>query len=480
MLPVMQESSARAVPLCVDLDGTLLAVDTFHEACVWLLRRRPLLLFLLPVWWMRGKAHAKRRVAESVRLTVDLLPVNAAFLEFLRAEHRAGRRLVLATASDRLIADRIAARFGMFADVIASDGTVNLKGERKAAELVRRFGAQGFDYAGNARADVSVWHAARHAIVVGAPAALLRSVRRVANVQHVFAGRPSRAWSLLRATRPHQLLKNILIFIPLLSSHQFTDPALVFRFMLAYVSFSCVTSAVYLLNDILDLEHDRAHPRKYLRGIAAGHLPLPLAFVAIAFLTMAGLAIASTFPPLFGAVIAAYIVGSTLYSAFLKQIAIVDVLLLCLLYTVRIVAGNAASGISYSLWLLMFSMFFFFSLACLKRTTELMLRSPEGGTLPGRGYRAEDAAILQTLGIASAMVSLLVLGLYVDSQRVTLLYRWPHLLWFECVLMLYWVSRIWFLGSRGQMHEDPIVFTMKDATSYAVGALIAVVAFLAA
>lgn len=470
----------RDIPLCVDLDGTLLLVDTFHEACVQLLKRNPLALLLLPFWAMRGRAYAKDQLERRLLQQTDTLPVHADFAAFLQAEHARGRTLVLVTAAHRSIAEKVARRVGIFEDVLASDAATNLKGKRKAEALVERYGEGNFDYAGNAHADLPVWRRARRAIVVHPAAGLLPRVRHIAEIERIFPRRRAAWRALLHAIRPHQLVKNLLIVTPLMSSHSFTDAAMLRIFAVAYISFSACTSATYILNDILDAESDRLHPHKRHRPVAGGHLSIPVAFAATITLLILGVAIAYQLPPLFRFVLGAYLVATTLYSWKLKQVPIADVLMLSMLYTLRIVAGNAASGISFSFWLLSFSMFFFYSLAHLKRYAELLLLAEEKRDhAPGRGYTLRDAPLIQALGVGSGLVSILVLGLYVDSQRVTLLYRWPHVLWLECVIVLYWISRMWFLAERRKLHDDPILFTVKDRVSYFLGLCVAIVAAIA-
>src|SRR3989338_5211421 len=481
---------SRLLPLCVDLDGTLTPVDTFLEACVELLKQNPLKAALLPFWLMKGVAYAKQKVVESIEWDPKTVPLNEAFLEFLRKERASGRKIYLATAAPERVARDMASLAGFFEGVISTTFERNLIGRRKAEELVNRFGAGGFEYAGNSRADMPVWMAAGSALVVYPSPGVIRSLKREQiTVINVFSRSGSQLKHLITAMRPYQLVKNLLIFVPLLSSHEFTDPALVGKFVLAYIAFSCLTSAVYLFNDLFDMPHDRAHAEKKFRPIAWGLVGIPLIVSAILILIAAGLLISSLFPPLFSLTLAVYLVFATLYSLVFKKIPVADTVLLAFLYTLRIIAGNTASGISFSFWLLMFSVFFFFGLAELKRYAELNLLStgsglsPEGGggqlKIPGRGYTTSDIPMIQSLGTASAMVSILILGLYVDSQRVTLLYQRPYILWFECLLVLYWLSRMWFLAGRKKITGDPIIFTFKDRTSYIIGFLVAVVAVLA-
>jgi 4-hydroxybenzoate polyprenyltransferase len=234
------------------------------------------------------------------------------------------------------------------------------------------------------------------------------------------------------------------------------------------------------VNDCVDIDDDRQHDLKKGRPIASGELPISIAIGVAVALLMISFAIAAFLPIAFSLTLCTYIVMTSAYSFFLKKIPIVDVSMLSLLYTIRIIAGNGATGIIYSFWLLLFSAFFFFSLALLKRYAEFLSASVKGvQDVAGRGYVVADLPIFLSMGVASGFVSILVLGLYVQSDSVALIYRFPHVLWIECVLMLFWISRYWFIAHRGRMHQDPILFTMTDPMSYWIGIFVAFTAFLA-
>ncbi|MEJ5329227.1 MAG: UbiA family prenyltransferase [Desulfobaccales bacterium] len=458
-------------PLCVDLDGTLVRTDTLLESLLILLKSRPWLFFLLPIWLLQGRAATKRRLAELVDLPVDTLPYHQDLLRLLRDEGGRGRTLVLATGADERLAQRVAKHLGCFSEVLASDGRANLTGRRKAQALVARFGSNGFDYAGNDRRDLPVWRHARRALLVAAPARLVRRVRRF-HPQVQVVGVPLQAYRVLpRALRVYQWLKNLLVLVPLVAAHHFRELALWGQAGLAFLSFSLVASGIYLINDLLDLEADRRHHQKRFRPLAAGELPLtyapPLALVLLGggFLTAGGL------PWAFSGLLGLYVILSLLYSLYVKRLALMDVCLLALLYTIRIFAGGEATRIVISYWLLTFSLFFFLSLAFLKRWAELQSQAGNPHALPGRGYSAVDLEAVAAMGTASGYIAVLVFALYINSTTVAALYRHPHLLWLIIPLLLYWVSRLWLLARRGEVQEDPILFALKDRGSYAVAAL---------
>lgn len=458
------EPAARA--LCVDLDGTLLNSDILYESLLALLARNPLYVFMLPLWLLRGKAAVKRELASRVHLNVETLPYNAKVLELLSGTEQRPR--VLCTASDALLVEPIAAHLGVFEQVIASDGRRNLSGRTKAAALVEAFGKSNFDYAGNGKVDLHVWEMAAGGWVVNNGAALARAAARRTQVyDHWPSTSGIREW--LRALRLHQWLKNLLVFVPLLTAHLFMDIESVMQSVTALLSFGLVASGVYVLNDLLDLTPDRQHPRKRKRPFAAGTLPLLHGLMAAPLLTLAGLALSLACNIEFTLVLLVYYVMTLAYSLRLKRVVMVDVVLLAALYTVRIIGGTVAINADLSFWLLAFSMFIFLSLALLKRYTELHAMLASGKTkASGRGYAVEDLPLLQSLGGAAGYIAVMVMALYIDSPQSVALYSNPKLLWLVCPVLLYWVSRIWVVAHRGEMHDDPIVFAATDRVSQIV------------
>jgi 4-hydroxybenzoate polyprenyltransferase/phosphoserine phosphatase len=468
------------VPLCVDLDGTVLRTDVAWESIARLLRRNPFYLALLPFWWLRGRAWLKRQLAVRTTIDVATLPCNRAFLDFLRQERRRGRHLCLATASDGQLAGAVAAHLGLFSEVLASDGRTNLRGRVKADRLVERFGERGFDYAGNSSVDLPVWAHARRALLVNASPGLAARAARRATVSRVFDSPVSWCKAAVQALRPHQWMKNLILFVPLITSHQITRPSQALKALWAFAAFCLCSSGVYVMNDLLDLEADRRNPGKCSRPFAAGTLPIPAGLAAFPLLLAAGLLLGWGLCPSFAAVLGLYLVLTTTYSWRLKQVALLDVFCLAALYTIRLIGGHESTGVEYSFWLLVFSMFIFLSLALVKRFVELdALRRQNKPALEGRGYAAGDAELVAALGSTSGYLAVLVLALYVNSEKVMVLYRRPMLLLLICPLLLYWISRVWLIAHRGQMHGDPIVFALKDRPSYLVGLLTLVVLWVA-
>ena len=465
------------IPLYIDLDGTLTYSDLLLESLFALLRRNPLYVFLLPWWLLNGKVNLKAQIAQRVEVDVTHLPYHPAFLEFLKAEHARGRRLILATASSRRYAEQVAQHLGIFAEVLGSDATHNLAGEAKRDVILAHNLQQPFDYAGNERKDVAIWRRARAALVVNASDGVIGAATRATQVQQVFDRPAGGVLRYLHALRPHQWLKNLLLFVPLLTAHQWANHAAAGHLLLAFVAFGLAASSVYVLNDLLDLSADRLHPRKHTRPFASGVLPLLHGLLLVPVLAVAGLLVAALVSHELAGALSIYLLLTTSYSLYFKRYALIDVLLLAGLYTLRVIAGAIAIDVPLSFWLLAFSVFLFFSIALLKRCTELRsLRDGARGSTAGRDYHVGDLSDLRAMGMASGYLAVLVFALFINSPEVAERYSHPQLLWLSCPALLYWVSRIWIKQGRGEMHDDPLMFALRDLASWAVLiALLAVV-----
>lgn len=463
-------NDSASIPLCVDLDGTLVKLDTLHQALFLLLRRSPASIFRIPGWIAKGKAHLKDQVMQRITLAADALPYNQPFLAWLRKEHEAGRRLVLATASNYRTADAVAGHLGIFEETLSSSTDTNLRHKRKLAAIQERFTR--FGYAGNDAADFSIWNAAEEIILVN-PSRAART-KYTAKADHVFVDRRPLARMLLNAMRCHQWLKNLLVFTPMLLAHRFTEPDVLMQTAAAFVSFSLAASAIYVLNDLFDLSADQHHPRKCKRPFAAGDLSITAGALLIPLLAILSLVPCLFLPYAFFAALLSYYLVTTLYSWRLKQIPIVDALVLAVLYTMRIVAGSAASGTPSSGWFIGFSAFLFLSLAFVKRVSELREMADESDIAPSRrerGYKSGDLYPLLGSGVASGCLAVLVFTFYLGSQKVAALYSRPGLLWIFCALLLYWIARIWRLAWRNSIHDDPLAFATKDWQTWLLGAL---------
>jgi 4-hydroxybenzoate polyprenyltransferase/phosphoserine phosphatase len=465
-IDVSVTDESAAVPLVVDMDGTLMATDVLVEGAIALLKRNPLSAVQMLGWLAQGKARLKARIAERALLDLAHLPYRPQVLAYLQAARAQGRRIVLATAADAKVAQQVAELLGLFDEVLASDGNLNLAGAQKRQRLVAAFGEKGFDYLGNAGPDLAVWRSARLALVVAGSPRLRRRVARVTALGPILDGGGGHLADYARALRVHHWLKNLLVFSPLFAAHDITQLTPFAHAGLAFIAFSLCASGVYLLNDLMDLEADRHHPHKRERPIPSGRVPVKLALAAIPILLATGVGLGLALHRDFIAVIGAYLILNLAYSLRLKAIPILDVLILAGLYTLRIIAGSVATGVWLSTWLLAFSMFMFLSLALVKRYAELMaMRAVEGARARARGYRLDDAELLASLGGAAGYLAVLVLALYIDSSASHALYAHPKMLWALCVLLLYWISYLWLMAHRKSMDDDPLVFTVRNPVS---------------
>jgi 4-hydroxybenzoate polyprenyltransferase len=474
---------AMSRPLVVDLDGTLIRTDMLVESASQFLIQHPFQFFKPLLWLLRGKTTLKTELAKRVQIEVSALPYNAEVLDWLRAEKQTGRRIVLATASHRMIAEQVAQHLQLFDEVLATEGDTNLKSAAKAQALVDRYGEGAFDYVGNDWPDLQVWAKAHTAHVVDAPAPLLKRVQAQGRVGQVFdSGMPSMLMAMLKAMRLHQWMKNMLVFVPLMAAHQYADVQRDVLALMAFVIFSLTASSVYLLNDLVDVQDDRHHDRKRSRSFASGALSLVTGWLAWPVLLLVAVGLSLCFMPvLFSVSLGVYFVMTVAYSLYLKQLAVVDVLTLAGLYTLRLIAGAAAVGVAASFWLLLFSMFIFLSLALIKRYSELKAARDAGktGALRGRGYEPSDLELVSSLGGSAGFIAVLVLALYIQDGHAAQLYATPQLIWLACPVMLFWISRAWLIAHRGRMHDDPIVFALKDKVSWGVGAFMVAVLALA-
>jgi 4-hydroxybenzoate polyprenyltransferase len=434
-------------PLCVDLDGTLIATDTLWESI--LLLFRCFNIFLLPFWLMRGRAYFKYKIAQCVSLNITTLPYYENVLTFLREEKQKGRVLVLATAANERIAQAVAKHLNLFDIVIASDIHTNMKGVNKRDALIKRFGV--YDYIGDSKADIPIFEAANKSYLVGRDFAV-----------------PKKSWKIwLKALRPHQWTKNLLIFLPLFLSHQATEITKLVDVSLAFAAFCLAASAGYVLNDLLDLAADRIHQTKKYRPFAAGLIPIQYGLVLFGILLAGSLFISLWVSLAFSIMVMIYLLLTISYSVYLKRKRVIDIFLLASFYTHRILAGGIVIMVPISSWLLGFSMFIFLSLAFLKRYIELV-NLKQRHKIKHRDYDVCDMEMITNMGANSGYLAVLVFALYISSDNITSLYASPAFLWFICPILLYWITRVWFLANRNKLLEDPVQFVLTDKISWLV------------
>jgi 4-hydroxybenzoate polyprenyltransferase/phosphoserine phosphatase len=468
------------VPLCVDLDGTLIRTDVLLESFLGLVKTSPLRALRALTRLRRGRAEFKQEIADQVELDATVLPYDDEVVEYLREERASGRRLVLTTATNEKYARQIAEHVGLFDEVLASDSRTNLSAERKLDRLRDRFGTGKFDYAGNSHADLRIWPEARSALLVRPERGVEPRAARTSQVARVFPVDGGGTRAMLRAMRPHQWLKNLLLLVPLIAAHRLAEVELLALALLAFLSFSLCASSAYVANDLLDLRADRHHPRKRLRPFASGALSIQEGLGLSLVLLVCSLGLGAIVSPPFLGTVALYYALTLAYSLSIKNRVVADIMLLAGLYTLRIIAGGVAVHIVPSFWLLAFSMFLFLSLAMVKRYSEIAgLRETDQTKTIGRGYRLGDLPTLLSLGGASGYTAVLVLALYINSSLVVGLYEKPMYLWALPPLVLYWISRLWVGAGRGKIDDDPLVFALRDNVSRWVFVAAALILWLA-
>lgn len=475
----MEIPKISGVPLVLDLDGTVVRSNLLVETALVFLKKTPLKVFMLLIWLLRGRAVLKQKLAAAALLEVDTLPLNRQLLKHAESEAALGREIFIATAADLVVAKKVAARIPFITDVIASDGRVNLKGVVKAQVLSSRF-PDGFEYAGDAKADLAVWRIATSAIVVEASPSLVNAAAAVTSVTRVFS-RPSRLIPLIKSMRPHQWAKNILVFVPLILSARLTQFEPFISTFIAFIAMNLIASATYIINDLFDLADDRRHWSKSCRPLASGDLPLlmgaSIAFIGLLF----GLGLALMAGPAVTAGILSYAIITLSYSFSLKSKPIIDAFTLASLFTLRLGIGILASGSPPSPWLLVFSTFLFASLSFAKRYTEVAGVIKRGGTdVRGRGYQIVDLPLILALGVSSGICAVFIMVLYIieDAFRQSF-YGNPLWLWGFPIILFLFISRVWLMCQREQMHDDPVAFAVRDRPSLILG-FVLMICFLAA
>jgi 4-hydroxybenzoate polyprenyltransferase len=473
----MEEINSQR-PLLVDLDGSLLKTDTLFELLLLTIKSNIFYLFLIPFWLLKGKSFFKKSLFERVKLDVINLPYNEEVILFLQKQHNENRRIILCSGTWHKIAEEITAHFNWIDEYKATDDTINLTGTNKKRWAVETYGLNGYDYLGNSNVDIVVWNSAHSAIVVGQKH-FIDKCKKQNNIKLEsyieLDGFSLGLW--LKALRIHQWAKNGLLFIPIFTAHKFNEYDLIINTILAFVAFGVCASATYIINDLLDLEADRAHDTKKYRPFASGNLSLKSGITVSILMLLTSMLIGYYVGIAFFLVLVIYIFVTILYSLYLKRLQTVDVITLASLFTIRVIAGAAAINVMPTFWLLSFSMFIFLSLALVKRVAELIKTQEIKGesSIVGRGYFTADIIILQSLGGASGLIAVLVFALYINSNEVIEQYTYPQVLWLMCPILGYWIMRVWMLVARNQMDQDPIFFAIKDRNSWYAAVLAGIV-----
>ena len=479
----MHKDKRNSRPLFVDLDGTLVSTDTLWESCLLYLKGHPLQFWKLIIWLSSGRAHFKDQIAKKVIPNAETLPYRCKVIEYISNAKNSGRDVYLITAANQRIADSISKHLKIFTSTIGSGSSINLKGENKLAVIQGIISTNKFDYIGDSKADITIWRAAHTAIISTNKTSLINQVKKDKDKIAVLPTSSTnffKKW--IKTLRVHQWAKNGLLFLALFMSHRLLELNLFFQVVIAFISFSLSASAVYILNDLFDLEADRKHPSKKNRPFAAGHLSIAYGVFAIPILLITSFILAMSYlPNTFTAILTIYLITTTIYSLYFKEKLFLDVIILGVLYTLRVLAGGLAVEVEVSSWLLGFSLFFFLSLAFMKRYADLLLiKNNDQEELFGRGYSVIDLDIVQKFGISSGFISLLILALYINGDQVMVLYKQPELIWLTIPILLYWLMRMWFVAHKGKMTDDPIVFALKDKISYIAFCFVIMVLVVAA
>lgn len=471
--------SLEKTQLIVDLDGTLIHTDLLYEGLIILLGKNPLYIFSCIIWLLKGKVYFKKELFNRIKIPYELLPKNTELMGFLQAELLNGRQIILATASLKSHAIEIAKAYPIFDNIFGTE-EVNLKGENKLKALIDEYGEFKFDYIGNSNSDIKIFAKSRYAYLVNPSNSLERKIRKISELKYSWKSKKIELKDYIKAIRVYQWVKNLLIFIPIITSHSFHSLSLIFETLYAFIAFSMIASSGYVLNDLLDLNSDRIHPRKRFRPFASGKLSIRSGLVLSLGLFSGGTLIASKLNISFTIILLIYFLTSFAYSLYFKKIALYDVFILASLYSIRLIAGGLVTGIPISFWLIAFSTFLFLSLAFLKRYSELMnIKTKTDLKDRGREYFISDLNLLQIMGIASGFMSVVVFALYIDSPVVNQLYTHPQFLWGISLLLLFWISRIWIITNRGEMTDDPIIYAVKDIRTNLIFVMIALMLLLA-
>ncbi len=473
--------SKALLPLCVELDDTLINTDSFLESLLLLLKRNPIFLFLIPVWAIRGFKYFQEQIAKRIQLDVSNIPYCQHVVAYLQEEAKQGRELILLAGWNLKIAQAVGNHLNCFSRIIARSDFQQRSQSQAQNSLEPQCDIPGFEYMANGKIDRQIANASQKLILVESLAHVGQDHKYSKSEQVLNHKKKHTFPTILKALRVHQWVKNILLFLPIATAHQFFNIDLLLQASLAFVAFSLCASGLYIFNDLLDLPADRRHPKKKFRPFASGALSIKAGLWLHPLLLCAAFSISLlTLPKLFSIILVSYALTTIFYSTYLKKVAILDVLVLAGFYTLRIIAGGAAVGVPISAWLLAFSVFFFLSLAFGKRYAELQLRKVDKFQgIERRAYLGADKEIVGTMGTISGYMSVLVLALYINSKEVFSIYQTPNYLWFICPLLLYWISRTWLLAHRGSLDDDPLIVALKDPNSYVVGAGVAILAALA-
>ena len=466
--------------IAVDLDGTIIFTDVLYEQIINLIKTNPLYIFYLFFLIFKGKAKFKSYVAKKTKLNYKNLPYNIDLINWLKLQFKSKKKIILCTAANKKVAQKIAKFFYFFSMVISSDSKVNNTGVNKRKILTKKFGLKGYDYVGNDYDDLIVWEGANKSYLVNVDDNLKKLALKKVAVAKIFNKKKNFLLEFFKLIRIHQWIKNILIFVPIIAANETDNLSYLLKLLIAFFSMGLCASAIYILNDLFDLESDRQHHSKKYRSIASGQISIKIALILMLLLICFSFIFSFFLNDYFRLSLLSYFFMSTIYTFYLKKLFIFDCMLLSIFYTFRVVIGALVVGIEISNFLIFFSIFIFLSLAFMKRYAELKnyyIKNYQ--SIPGRSYKNNDKLLLLKFGIISGNISSFILVLYLINIKNTHLYSSPDLLWLIIPLMFFWINWVWYKSAKGEMNDDPILFAIKDRKSLMTGLFIAIFYFMA-
>ena len=454
--------------MVVDLDQSLLKIDLFKEILARSLINNPRVFFKTILLAIYNKAKAKTFIAKNTKIKWETLPYNNRVINIITNYRAKGYHILLATGAPKVYAQPIAEHLGLFDDIIATDENKNNVGVEKL-EAIKNIIGDDFIYLADAKKDLPIWLHCKKAILVGKKNGVLKKklINNDVKMMDEIYMQKSFITIIAKQLRIHQWVKNILVFVPALAGHLLFENGIFIATLTAFCSFCLIASSFYIINDIHDINSDRIHPKNKARPIASGKISVSLALFISLIILIIGAILALRLGLLFSITILTYCILNIIYTYYVKQIIILDLIILMMFYIIRLLAGYVVIQSPLSIWLLSFSVFLFFSLGLLKRYVEIiLLRENNVESVIGRGYSIDDNNILMSIGVCSGLVASLVLLLYIGSDNIAVLYNRPIILIFLVPIYMYWVSWTWFMAIRKKIKLDPVTFTIKNKSTY--------------
>lgn len=462
--------------LCVDLDGTFIKTDMLYETFFYTFFRNPFIIILSFIWLLSGgKVKLKEQLANRYFFTAKNIPINESVREIVINKKRLGYKIFLVSASYNTIVSEFFKAYSDLFDGFYATEDFNLSSKRKALFLNGKFGKGNYEYIGNSKDDIAVWNNCSYAYCVTQNTSIINEIE--VNKKQLVSGKQKKSFIerikiVIKQLRCHQWAKNALIAVPVLSCAQILPIHHYLMIASGIFAFSLIASSVYIINDIIDLDNDRAHQTKCKRPIASCKLSLIQAVLLLTCTLSIGLVLSSIVSSKYLLLCLIYLVFNLLYSVKLKSVLILDCIILSIMYTYRILIGSVIADLSLSIWLLTFSFFIFLSLAFVKRYIELYkLSNTQNLKAKGRRYEVKDLQILQVMSVAAGFTATLILNLYFNDTDIKVHFKNIYLAYTCLPILVYWLCRIYIKASRGSVSDDPVYFALKDRISQFVAFL---------